>query len=119
MTSIHTFRNIALSLPEAEEQPHFEQTSFRVKKKIFATLNMVENRACLKFSELDQSAFCSFDRDVIYPVPNKWGKQGWTLINLALIKKEMLQDALETAYCTVAPKKLAQPILARKENTID
>ncbi len=114
MVSIHTFRNMALSLPEAEEQPHFEQTSFRVKKKIFATLNMTENRVCLKFTEYDQHAFCSFDKEVIYPVPNKWGNQGWTLINLGQVKKEMLMDALETAYCTVAPKKLAQPILDKQ-----
>lgn len=76
MVSINDFRKLAMSLPEAEEQPHFEKASFRVGKKIFATLNVPENRACLKFSELDQSAFCSFDKEVIYPVPNKWGKQG-------------------------------------------
>jgi hypothetical protein len=30
-------RRIALSLPEAVEAPHFDFTSFRVRKKIFAT----------------------------------------------------------------------------------
>ena len=37
MVSIDTFRKLALSFPEATEEPHFEKTSFRVKKKIFAT----------------------------------------------------------------------------------
>ena len=32
------FRALALSLPEAHEAPHFERTSFRVGKKIFATM---------------------------------------------------------------------------------
>jgi hypothetical protein len=111
MVSIKTFKIAALSFPETEEVPHFENTSFRVKKKIFASLAEKEKRACLKFSEIDQSAFCSFDKTVIYPVPNKWGKQGWTYIDLTKIKKETLMDALTTAFCTVAPKKISDGLL--------
>lgn len=87
MVSIKAFRKLALSFPETTELPHFENTSFRVMKKIFATLSENRERACLKFSEIDQSAFCSFDETVIYPVPNKWGKQGWTLVELNKVKK--------------------------------
>lgn len=97
-----------MSFEEAEEAPHFEKTSFRVKKKIFATLDEKEHLVCLKFNEIDQSVFCSFDKTVIYPVPNKWGKQGWTLVELKKVKKETLLDALTTSYCSVAPKKLAE-----------
>ena len=107
MVSIETVRKLALAYEEAEELPHFEKTSFRVKKKIFATLNVKENRACLKLSETDQSVFCAFDKEVMYPVPNKWGKQGWTLVNLKKIRKDMFADALTCAYCEVAPEKLA------------
>lgn len=107
MVAINTFRKLALSFPESIELPHFEKTSFRVKKKIFATLSENE-RACLKFSEIDQSAFCSFDKTIIYPVPNKWGKQGWTFIELRKVKRDMLIDALTTAYCEVAPKALSK-----------
>ena len=39
MVSIDTFRKLALSFDEAVEQPHFEKPSFRVNKKIFATLD--------------------------------------------------------------------------------
>jgi len=89
---------LALAFPETEEHPHFENAAFKVKKKIFVTLNEKENRACVKLSEIDQSAFCAYDAEVMYPVPNKWGKQGWTLINLLRVPEEMLKDALETAY---------------------
>lgn len=107
------FKELAMSLPEVAEGPHHTTGvfAFKVSKKVFATLNTNENRCCLKFSEIDQSVFCAFDSSVIYPVPNKWGKQGWTLINLANIKKEMLLDALTTAYCTVASPKLAQQLI--------
>lgn len=36
MITLDTLRHLALSLPETTEEPHFEKTSFRVKKKIFA-----------------------------------------------------------------------------------
>ena len=108
MITIDTVKTIALSFEQAEQHPHFENIAFKVKKKIFATLNEKENRACLKFNEIDQSVFMSFDKEIIYPVPNKWGKQGWTLINLAKVNEEMFRDAITTAYCTVAPAKLAE-----------
>jgi predicted DNA-binding protein (MmcQ/YjbR family) len=98
MISIKTFREVALSFPGTEESPHFEKTSFRIKKKIFATLDEVKGIATLKFLEIDQSVFCSYNKAIIYPVPNKWGKQGWTHVVLKKIPKEMMVDALNTAY---------------------
>lgn len=110
MISIDTFRSQALSLPEATEEPHFEKTSFRVRKKIFATYDAVKNRACIKLSEIDQDVFSSFDKSVIFPVDNKWGKQGWTLIEMNSVHDELFIDALTTAYCEVAPKKLGDQV---------
>jgi predicted DNA-binding protein (MmcQ/YjbR family) len=104
---VETFRKVALTLPEATEAPHFENTSFKVSKKIFATLNAPQNRATVKLSAIDQDVFCAFDNTVIYPVPNKWGKQGWTHINLETVREDMLTDLLKTAYREVAPKRLA------------
>jgi predicted DNA-binding protein (MmcQ/YjbR family) len=101
MVGIKTFRQIALSFEGANEEPHFEKTSFRAKKKIFATLNEKENRATIKLSLTEQDLFCVYDKDVMYPVPNKWGKQGWTHINLKTIPKEMCEDALKTAYSQI------------------
>ena len=114
MVSIAIFRKMALSFPETTEQPHFEKTSFRVGKKIFATFDSKNNRACIKLSEAEQDVFAVFDRSVIYPVPNKWGKQGWTLIDLSKVKKKMFADALTTAYCEVAPLKLAALVRQNK-----
>lgn len=74
MISIETFRKLALSFPDASEEPHFEKTSFRVKKKIFATFDEKNNRAVLKLNEIDQSVFCASSEMIFYPVPNKWGK---------------------------------------------
>lgn len=116
MVSIDTFRKLALSFPEATEEPHFEKTSFRVKKKIFATYDAVNKRACIKLSEIDQSVFSLVDIAVIYPVDNKWGKQGWTLIEMNKVKKSLFVDALTTAYCEVAPDKLSALVRSNSKN---
>jgi hypothetical protein len=113
MVSIDAFRKLALSFTEIEELPHFEKTSFRVRKKIFATLSVTDKIACVKLSETDQDAFCLFNVNVMYPIPNKWGKMGWTYINLKTVKKEMLLDALVASYCEVAPKTLAASFMGK------
>jgi predicted DNA-binding protein (MmcQ/YjbR family) len=110
MVSIDTLRKLALSFPEVTEKPHFEKLSFRVKKKIFATYDKKNNRACLKFSEIDQDVFTKANPITIYAVDNKWGKQGWTNIELNKVNKDLFIDALTTAYCEVAPSKLAEQI---------
>jgi len=107
MISLQTARQLALSYEGAEEQPHFEKPSFRVKKKIFLTLDEKNHVACVKLDEIVQDIFCNIDKNIIYPVPNKWGKQGWTLIALKLIKKDLFMEALTASYCHVAPKALA------------
>ena len=106
MVDIHTFRSFALSLPDTSEQPHFELTSFRVKKKIFATLDVKKNRACLMLSPIDQSVFASYDLSVIYPVPNKWGLKGATYFELKTVPKSMLKDAMKLAYNKTIFKKV-------------
>lgn len=110
MPTITKLRKIALSFPETTEQPHFEKTSFRVKNKIFVTYDPANKIACFKLSDIDQNVFVSADKSNIYPVPNKWGKQGWTYIKIEKIHLDLFTDALTTAYCSVAPKNLAQQI---------
>jgi hypothetical protein len=46
----------------------------------------------------------------IFPADNKWGKQGWTIIELSKVKSDLLIDALSTAYREVATKKLGKQI---------
>lgn len=106
MVTLDTLRKLVLSFPETTEEPHFEKSSFRVKKKIFATYDDNNKIACIKLSEIDQDVFSSADRATIYPIANKWGKQGWTIIEMRKVKKDLLIDALTTAYCEVAPKRL-------------
>ncbi|SER16746.1 MmcQ/YjbR family DNA-binding protein [Pedobacter rhizosphaerae] len=102
-----TFKNLALAFEEVTEQPHFEKTSFRVKKKIIATLDEKTLKASFKLTEIDQSVFCTFKPKQIYPATGAWGRQGWTIFELADLPTEIIQDALTLSYRNVAPKNLA------------
>lgn len=108
MVTFETIRQVALSFDEAVELPHFDLISFRVKKKIFATLDIKNKRLCVMLSPIEQSVFCSYDKSIVCPVPNKWGLKGATYIELQKAKKGMCKDALTVAYCIVAPKRLAE-----------
>jgi YjbR len=46
-------RTMALSLPEAHEQPHFDSVSFRIRGRIFATLPAPGDRAHIFVPESD------------------------------------------------------------------
>lgn len=105
MITTETARQIALALPGTTEHPHFDKRAFKVNKRIFATLWEKERLLMIKLSLIDQSVFSSFDPNVIYPVPNKWGLQGCTFIELNKVPLEMLKDALHTAWQTINIKK--------------
>lgn len=100
------FRDLALSFPGTIENPHFDRAAFKVvNKRIFATLHEESETANLKFSETDQPVFCSFNKKAVYPVPNKWGLQGWTTFELKKVTPELMLDALDTAYKDVLKSK--------------
>lgn len=108
MVSIEAFRKLALAYPETSEDTHFDKISFRVKKKIFGTYDATNKQACLKLSLVDQDLFSLIYKGIIYPVPNTWGRQGWTFVRLNKIKAEVFREILRSAYCHVAPQKLSK-----------
>lgn len=113
MATFGSLEKLAMSFPEATVEPHFEKISFKVRKKIFVTYDEKNNRATVKLSEIDQATFSSSSPS-IYQVDNKWGKQGWTFIELDEINGKLLEDIITTAYCEVAPKKLIQMVRPNK-----
>jgi uncharacterized protein YdeI (YjbR/CyaY-like superfamily) len=115
MVSGNTFRKLALSFPSAYEEPHFEKASFRVNKKIFATMPPDGKLAVLMLPIIEQSVFCAIDQSIIYPVPGTWGKNGATIFELTGLKADLVKDALSKAYCKVALKSLASGLSENKD----
>ena len=91
-------KTIALSFDGTDEKPHFERTAFTVNKKIFATISFKDKTLNVRFTPQAQFIFCPPQSAVIFPIPNAWGKQGWTTINLTKAGKKIVMSALEEAY---------------------
>ena len=104
MITTQKARELALALPEVEEKDHFGMPSFRLKGKIFMTLQPDINRAMVKLTLEDQSVFSL--SGIYRPVPGGWGRQGATFVDLKVVSKRMFLDSLEQAWARVAPKRL-------------
>lgn len=106
MVTIEKFRELALSFDGTAEVPHFERRAFKViNKKIFATLLEQDLTANLVLAIEDQKVYCSFDKNAVYPVPNKFGLAGWTTFELKKVPVELIFDALYAAYKNVLHSK--------------
>jgi hypothetical protein len=102
------FRKLALSMPGAHEEPHFERTSFRVGKKIFATMTADGRQAmvpvrplarCISLLESDPEAF--FDH-------GSWTLRNGALgVRLANAPARLLGMLVRDAWTRIAPKRPA------------
>ncbi len=119
MISETTFTKLAVSLPQVIEKPHFEKNSFRIKEKIFATLDPLAKTATLKLSAAEQSVYCQIRPAMAAPATGAWGKQGWTIFDLKKASKAIMQEALQNAYTQLAQKvKPGNPAAKKTEEMI-
>jgi hypothetical protein len=114
MISAANFRTMSLHFDQASEKPHFEKASFRIKAKIFATLDSAKKSATLKLTETDQSVYCLIRPVIAIPATGAWGKQGWTVFDLTKVSKSIMSEALKKAYANLAPKKTAKSTVSKK-----
>lgn len=102
MARASDLRRAALSLDGTSEAPHFDRAAFKVKR-IYATLAADGKTANLKLDPDEQEFKCMLAPDVFAPVPNAWGKQGWTTVILANASAAELRAALEMAWIHAVP----------------
>lgn len=100
---------MAMKHPGMEEKPHFDMRSFRLHGKIVMTIDEKLQRGCIKLTLMDQEIFCLTAGQIIYPVPNKWGAQGWTFVDLTRANDEMITSLLEAACENVLPPRKNKP----------
>ena len=97
------FRRLALALEGTTEAPHFDRAAFKVAR-IYATLAADGLTANLRFTPDEQEFKCLLAPHAFAPVPNAWGRQGWTTATLAELGSDELRMALETAWRGAQPK---------------
>jgi hypothetical protein len=104
MATGRDLRRIAMTLEGTSEAPHFDRAAFKVKR-IYATLAADGMTANLKLTPDEQEFKCMLAPEVFAPVPNAWGKQGWTTLTLAKATAADLKAALEMAWAHAVPTK--------------
>jgi len=99
------FAKMALSFAGTEQVPHFERIGFKVTgRRMFATYLEKDNTANVFLTPEEQGVFCAMGEG-IYPVPNKWGEKGATTMNLGVVERGVVMEALASAYGEVMKKK--------------
>ena len=104
-------RELALSLENATEAPHFDRVAFRTPRRIFATLARSGTDMNFMFDHAQQAHFCALAPHAIAPVPGGWGRMGATSCDLAAIDAKTFSAALKAAH---ARANAARPKASRK-----
>jgi len=107
MATAEDLRRIALSLEGTVEAPHFDRAAFKVAR-IYATLAADGRSANFKFTPDEQEFKCMLAPEAFAPIPNAWGRQGWTTALLAKLTTAELKNALQTAWAHGARKRPAK-----------
>ena len=100
-------RKFALSLPEANEQPHFQYSSFRVKGKIFATVPTDKKHLNVFVDDERRELAMSMFPDAYEKL--WWGKKvvGVTVL-LSAADASDVRDLLHSAWKRKAPKRVVE-----------
>lgn len=89
--SWHAAHELALSLPEEDEQ-----------------------RALVKLSPADQAALTMSDSATFSAAPH-WGQYGWTYVQIATVDESTLRDLFYLSWRNVAPKELVAVLDSGKQ----
>jgi hypothetical protein len=95
---------IARSLPNVSEKDHFGSDAFYANKRIFATVWHNKNQVNLRLSPEQQYSFLEKDGEAFIEIPNAWGGQGWTTVQLEFIDRALFAAAAKAAWETSAIK---------------
>ena len=104
MSTGRDLRRIALALEGTTEAPHFDRAAFKVAR-IYVTLAADGRTANFKFTPDEQEFKCMMAPEAFSPIPNAWGRQGWTAAKLSALTIDDLTAALEMAWQHAQPKK--------------
>jgi hypothetical protein len=102
-------RRLALALPETEETPHFDRTSFRVRGKIFLTAKPDEPFIHVFVGEDAREPALAMHPDCMTKL--LWGGKAVGLrILLTSAPAAALEDLIRAAWRAKAPRRLARSV---------
>ena len=106
MFTAEDFRRLALDFPDAYEEPHFHKASFRVAKKIFATMAPDGSHVMVKVTQRERlMALLESMPAVFFDFGGFTERNGALGVRLEAVEPETLRDLLTDSYLAVAPKR--------------
>jgi hypothetical protein len=100
-------RRLALALPGTHEEPHFERTSFRVGKKIFATMTSDGREAMVRVADPDErDALLTGEPGVFFSYGGWTERYGALGIRLAKVRLPRMRGLVVGAWRNIAPKRV-------------
>jgi len=110
----NAFRKLALALPEAHEAPHFERASFRVGKKIFATLSADGSQAMVRVLPPERLfALLSGRPDVFFDFGGWTVQHGSLGVKLARVDRMLMRELLVDSWAHIAPHRARAALSGR------
>jgi len=102
------FRALALALPDSVQGFHMGHVDFRVRGKIFASLDGAETEGNVKLEPGRRDALAQRFPGALHPHRGAWGVQGWTRLPLTAAPSALVNEALYASFRLVAPPKLTR-----------
>lgn len=99
------FRQLCLSLPDAEERETWGEPTFRVRDRIFAMGSLDGEFVSLKASLDDQSGLVGMDPKTFAPSAYT-GRYGWVRVRLAGVGAGLAERLVTNAWKRTAPRRL-------------
>lgn len=99
------FRKLALSFPGAVEAPHFDRTSFRVGKKIFATMTQDGKQGMVPVKPLERCMGLIAEHPKMFFSYGGWTEKLGSLgVSIKEAKPDWVKALMAEAHARIAPK---------------
>jgi hypothetical protein len=107
MVTTDEVRNLALSLPEAEEHEHWGKPAFRVRNKIFAVIQPDGVSLVIKTTKDDRVAYTTMAPE-IFQLPDSFTNLAYMMVRIDRVDPEEFHVLLIRAWKLVSPKNLVK-----------
>jgi hypothetical protein len=100
------FRSFALSLPGVHEEPHFERMSFRVGKRIFATMTVDGEEAMVRVGDAELlTSLLSTQAKAFFSYGGWTTRNGSLGVRLSKATRPMIEELLVESWKHSAPRR--------------
>jgi hypothetical protein len=100
-----TVRDIARTLPEAEESTSYGTPAFKVRGQLFVRLHQEGDAVVVRIDEAERAMRMRADPDAFF-ITDHYVNYPWMLVRLSAVRRDDLADLLVESWRLRAPQRL-------------